>query len=259
VTAQKSVLTLGLKKMLRAMALCLFVNTTQAEVRIFVQDSNSLAFVNYQCTSGEIVRAFALDVSVDRGAIVGISNFFRGESKPGATGYGIFPASFRDHLAINGGTNFDWGASEYTPLAAVSDSPGDTLPGLNSNGATLEFGALWNPNTPGAIPASAGTLCALKLSQAAHVSVAPNATRGSVVSAVAGIRLTTIWTGAAVGPQIISTTLDSDVLNILFQGGQLQAASRIDGPWVDTGEISGRHSETIGTNPIRFFRVRAGP
>src|SRR5579859_3818756 len=118
--------------------------TGRAEVRVFVQDSNSLALIKYECTGGELVRAFALDVSVDQGQIIGISNFLRGPSTAGATGYGIFPASFRDHLAAGAGTNVNWAASDYTPLAVPADAPADTLPGLNSSGVTLEFAGLWD-------------------------------------------------------------------------------------------------------------------
>jgi len=137
----------------------LFVVCARAEVHVYVQDSNGVALVNYECTAGEVVRAFALDVSVDRGEIIGISDFFRGGSKAGSTGYGIFPASLRDHIAVGAGTNIDWNASAYTPLAAVGDLPGGTLPGLNSSGVTLEFGGLWDPTIAAAIPWVTGTLC----------------------------------------------------------------------------------------------------
>ena len=110
----------------------------RAEVRVFVQNSNGVACVMYQCTAGEVVRAFALDVSVDRGQIIGISNFFRGESRAGATGYGIFPASFRDRITVGAGTNINWNVSGYTPLAVVGDRPADTLPGLT------QVVSLWN-------------------------------------------------------------------------------------------------------------------
>src|SRR5579864_4403002 len=69
----------------------------RGDVRVLIQNSNSVAWVNYECTAGELVRAFALDVSVDSGQIVGISNFFRGPCTASAAGYGIFPASLRPY------------------------------------------------------------------------------------------------------------------------------------------------------------------
>ena len=47
---------------------------------MFVQGTNGLANINYQCTAGETVRSFALDVSVDRGVILAVTNFFRASS-----------------------------------------------------------------------------------------------------------------------------------------------------------------------------------
>src|SRR5690242_7617903 len=115
--------------------------------------------------------------------------FFRGPGSAQATGYGIFPASFRDHLAGTG-SDIDWSSSDYAPLADVTDSPGDTLPGLNSSGVTLELGGLWDPTVAGASPGPSGTLCALQLSQPARVSVSANLTRGGVISAFPGTLIT---------------------------------------------------------------------
>jgi hypothetical protein len=252
-------LPIHMKRQLGCLILFILAVGARAEVRISIQDSNGLAYVKYECTAGEIIRAFALDVSVDRGQIVAISSFFRGVSTPGATGYGIFPASLRDNITITSGTNVDWQNANYTPLAVPADNPSGTLPGLNSSGVTLELGALWDPNSPTAIPAASGTLCALKLSQAAQVSISANVSRGGVVNAVAGAPLKTVFTGAAVGPAITSATMANGTMNILFQGGQLQTADTIDGPWVTTADFSGNHVEPLGTNRIKFYRVVASP
>ena len=58
----------------------------RAEVRLFVQEIRGLALTNYECTAGDVARAFALDVRVDRGQTVGFSQFFRGESRAGSSG-----------------------------------------------------------------------------------------------------------------------------------------------------------------------------
>jgi hypothetical protein len=172
---------------------------------VVVQDSNGVATIKYECTAGEVVRSFALDVSLDKGRIVGISNFFRGVSGVGAQGYGIFPAAFRDHVTVSSGTNANWDVSDYTPLAVVADSPGNTLPGLNSAGVTLEFGGLWDGNTPAAFPAASGTLCTLQISEAAQVSIAANASRGGVVSAIPDLNITPVFVGTFVDPSVIIT------------------------------------------------------
>jgi hypothetical protein len=257
--AQPSFFLPAAKKRMALLMAYLLVGCAQAEVRVFVQASNAVAYIEYECTAGEVVRAFALDVSVDRGQIIGISEFFRGESKAGATGYGIFPASLRDHITIAGGTNIDWEANGYTPLAVVGDNPGGTLPGLGSAGVTLEFGGLWDPSVPSAVPGPTGILCALTLSQPANVSVAANGIRGGVVSTVPGELIKPVFVGAAVGPAIIKATLENGAMNITFQGGELQTATTIDGKWTDTGDVSGNHVEVIGTNRMKFYRVRSGP
>jgi hypothetical protein len=236
----------------------LMVGPLQAEVRVFVQDTNGVAWINYQCTAGELVRAFALDVTVDQGQITGIFGFFRGESQAGATGYGIFPASLRDHIAVGGGTNIDWSGSDYTPLAVYSDSPENTQPGLNSAGVTLEFAGLWDPGIPTAIPGPTGTLCALQLSQAANVSVAPNIFRGGVVSAFFETIIQPVFIGSPVGPAITSATVANGVMTVQFHGGELQTAPTAGGPWSGTGDAGGTYQDPIGTNQSRFYRVR-GP
>ncbi len=233
------------------------VYSAPAEVRVFLQDSNGVAWLQYECTAGEVVRAFALDVSVDRGQITGIAGYFRGESKPGSRGYGIFPASLRDHLLAGGTTNLDWNATSYSPLAAVSDAPETTLPGLNSTGVTLEFGGMWDPTVSGAVPASAGTLCALSLSQPATVSVAANASRGGIVSAFSETPIEPIFTGIEVRPFLIGTDVHDGYITVRFGGGELETAARIEGPWVGTSDFSGNYTEATGTNQMRFYRVRS--
>ena len=230
--------------------------TGRAEVRVFIQDSNGLAVVKYECTAGEVARAFALDISVDQGQIIGISDFFRGQGTIGANGYGIFPASFRDNFNTGSGTNINWAASGYTPLADVTDNPAGTLPGLNSSGVTLELGGLWDPSVPEAMPSASGTLCALQLSRAARVSVAANAARGGIVSAFPNSVITPVFVGAVVGPAVLSAVLQNGLMTIVFQGGELQSAVSLAGPWLDTGDTSGNHIEGLGPEKARFFRVR---
>jgi hypothetical protein len=236
----------------------LLVATASAEVRVFLQDSNSVAWVRYECTAGEVVRSFALDVAVDKGRIVGISDYFRGPSTAAQQGYGIFPASFRDHIALGPETNVNWNVIGYSPLAVTADSPTNTLPGLNTSGVTLEFGSLWDANVPEAVPRSTGTLCSLRISQRATVSVSANAIRGGVVGTEANVTLTAVFTGAMVQPpEISSLSLTNGILTIVFAGGKLEYSSAITGPWTATEDSSGRHTESVGDGPPRFYRVRS--
>jgi hypothetical protein len=251
--------TFAMKKYLAFMSVCLLSACAEGEVRVFVQDIGGVAWIKYECTAGELVRAFALNVSVNKGKIVGISDFFRGTSTAGARGYGIFPAAFRDHITAGLGTNIDWNVSGYTPLAVAADRPADTLPGLNSSGVTLEFGGLWDPTVPAAMPDLAGTLCALQISQPAQVSVDANLARGGVVSAISDVVLAPIFSGAAVAPPfpaITGVTLVDGLLTVYFKDGELLTAPTLSGPWTGTGNTSGTHTTAVQGTVARFYRVR---
>jgi hypothetical protein len=246
-----------MKSRLAVLNLCLMAASALSGVNVVVQDSNGVVAINYECTAGEVVRSFALDVSVDKGQIVGISDFFRGDSTVGAQGYGIFPAAFRDHITVSSGTNANWAVTNYTPLAVVADRPGDTLPGLNSSGVTLEFGGLWDAATPTTFPPAAGTLCKLQISEAAQVSVAANAARGGVVSASSDISVTPVFSGALVDPSVIITGIQrvgGDII-ISFKGGELESAPAVGGPWTGTENSSGTYTSQAPAGPAEFYRV----
>lgn len=244
-----------MSKALLALLVIAVVHSAGGAVRVFVTGTNGLANINYQCTAGEVVRAFALDVTVDRGQIMGVTNFFRGLSTPSTPGYGIFPASYRDIITVASGTNANWATNLYSPLAVVADNPAGTQPGLNSSGVTLELGGLWDPTVPAAIPPPQGTLCSLQISQTANVTVAANTSRGGIVAAPIDIPITTQFAGALVGPAITSTTLANGVMTILFQGGELETAAAVTGPWAGTGNRTGTYTETLGAAASKFYRV----
>jgi hypothetical protein len=248
-----------MKKQVGAMLVSLFVVSAPAAVRVYVEEHNALAWIQYECTAGEIVRAFALDVSVDHGSILDISDFFRGPSTESAQGYGIFPASLRDHIIISPGTNIDWNISGYTPLANPADNTGSTLPGLNSSGVTLEFGALWDPNVPTAVPPPTGTLCALRISERATVSVTGNSARGGVLATEPDVLLLTVFEEAIVQPpQITSLSLTNGLLTVTYAGGELETAPSLTGPWTGTTETNGVYTESASDETNKFYRVR-GP
>lgn len=227
----------------------------RADVNVFVQDQNRVAWLRYSCTAGEEVRGFAVNVQVDRGIILGVTNFFVGPSRVGATGYGIFPSSYRDNVVLLGGTTPDWTSPGYSPVAAVMDNPSDTLPGPGSNGVTLEFGALWDPTQPLAAPAQTGILCALLLSQPAEVIVSPNNSRGGVTTVNSDVAPLVSYVGSAVGPLIIDSRWSGTTIRISFHGGELQTAPTIKGPWTGTGNSSGTYAEDSLGQTAKFFRV----
>jgi len=151
----------------------------------------------------------------------------------------------------------NWEVSGYTPLAVYADRPADTQPGLNSPGVTLEFGGLWDPTDPSAVPDAAGTLCALRVSEAAQVSITANQARGGVVSALPETTILPVFTAALVDPTIAITgiTLTNGIVTITFKGGELEAAPSVSGQWAGTGNTSGTHSEPVSSATAKFFRV----
>ena len=234
--------------------------TVHAVVSVFVRDLGGSVRLEYKCSDGELLRSFALDLSVDRGRILAVRDYFRGESTAAAQGYGIFPASLRNQVL--GGDNFDldWASPDYTPLASFVDSPADTLPGLGSEGVTLEFAALWDVQVAAARPREQGLLCTLEISEPAWVTVTPNASRGGVVSARPGDLISTRFTKAYATPvTILEVSVQGDTVTVRFSGGELQTATAPDGQWSGTGDSDGEYTDSLQGAKARFYRVFQNP
>ena len=171
-----------MKKTSLLVATLLLATPALAAVRIVVVPEGDAAAIQYE-TDGEKVRAFALDIAVDAGEIVGISDFIRGESTAEQPGYGIFPGNFGRYITVNPDTGevATWDVNDYTPVADPCD-PG-ALGGLGTSGITVEMGALYYPtddSSPNA-PPNSGTLFTLALSEEANLSITLNEARGGVV------------------------------------------------------------------------------
>lgn len=171
-----------MKRLILLVAVLALATPAMAAVRIIAEPQGDLTAIKYE-TDGEKVRAFALDIAVDAGEIIGISDFMRGESTAANPGYGIFPANFGRYIVVdpNSGEVADWDTDEYTPVADPCD-PG-ALGGIGTAGITVEMGALYYPtsdDSPNA-PPNSGTLFTLMLSEDAKLSVALNEVRGGVV------------------------------------------------------------------------------
>jgi hypothetical protein len=171
-----------MKRLCLLLVAFLLASPALAAVRIIIEPDGQMAAIKYE-TDGEKVRAFALDVTVDAGAIMGISDFIRGESTAANPGYGIFPANFGRYITVDAETGevSAWDVNDYTPVADPCD-PG-ALGGLGTGGITIEMGALYYPpddSSPNA-PGNSGLLCKLTLSAETNVTVTLNEARGGVV------------------------------------------------------------------------------
>lgn len=162
-----------MKKIILALVVVLLATPAWASVAITVTDlGDGKAAIDYSGT--ELVRAFALDITVDAGTIDAISDFAVGDDN---NGYGIFPANFSRYITVDATTGevSDWSVEGYTPIADADD-PG-ALGGLGTNGITIEMGSLYDTKAP----ANDGRLCVITCSEPCKVTVATNATRGNVV------------------------------------------------------------------------------
>ncbi len=130
--------------------------------------------IDYSSDVTGLVRAFALDITVDAGTIDAISDFAVGDDN---NGYGIFPANFGRYITVDPTTGevSDWSVAGYSPVADGND-PG-ALSGLGTNGITIEMGSLYDTKAP----ATQGRLCTVTCSETCLLTVTTNATRGNVV------------------------------------------------------------------------------
>jgi len=174
-----------MKNMVLTLAVLVLASSAWAtDVAITCTDEGGgVVRIDYAVTGSPKVRAFALDISVDKGTIDAISNFKVGESTAGNKGYGIFPANFSRFITVDPATGqvTTWDVNNYTPVADAND-PG-ALGGLGTAGITIEMGALYYPaddSSPNA-PDNTGTLCKIKVSQSAIVTISENVIRGGVV------------------------------------------------------------------------------
>jgi hypothetical protein len=93
-------------------------------------------FSYYASNEPALIRAFALDITVNNGAAIeSIFDYKVGESTAADPGYGIFPGSIV--IDANTGDVIDWG----TPIGS-GDYP-NTLPGLGTYGITVEMASLY--------------------------------------------------------------------------------------------------------------------
>ncbi|MBC8217041.1 MAG: hypothetical protein H8E73_01120 [Planctomycetes bacterium] len=162
-----------MKKTIVALSVVMLTVPAWAGVAITVTDlDDGMAGIDYSGT--DLVRAFALDITVDAGTIDAISDFAVGDDN---NGYGIFPASFSRNIVVDPVTGdvSDWAVAGYSPVADAGD-PG-ALGGLGTNGVTIEMGSLYDTKAP---PLS-GRLCVITCSEPCKVTVTTNATRGNVV------------------------------------------------------------------------------
>ena len=164
-----------MRKMFFVLVVAMLTTPVWAAVTITATDlGEGVVAIDYSSDEIELVRAFALDITVDAGTIDAISDFAVGDDN---NGYGIFPANFSRYITVDPVTGevSDWSVAGYSPVADGND-PG-ALGGLGTNGITIEMGSLYDTMAP----ATQGRLCTVTCSETCLLTVTTNATRGNVV------------------------------------------------------------------------------
>ena len=164
-----------MRKLIFVLAVGLLAAPVWATVTITATDlGGGVVAIDYSSDEAVLVRAFALDITVDNGTIDAIADFAVGDDN---NGYGIFPANFGRYITVDPATGevSDWSVAGYSPVADGND-PG-ALGGLGTNGITIEMGSLYGTKAP----ANQGRLCTVTCSETCLLTVTTNATRGNVV------------------------------------------------------------------------------
>jgi hypothetical protein len=159
-----------MKRLVCILAVLTLAAPTFADVTITVAADGTTTYA-----SDALVRAMALDISVDSGqTITGISGYKTdGYSTAASKGYGIYMTS----IDLTDPGNPVWGDPVADPLEnphSVGDIPGSAI--------TVELGSLYDPDVPTDAPlVTGGTLFQLTCSGACQVTITANADIGGVV------------------------------------------------------------------------------
>ena len=161
-----------MRKIVVALVVLMLAAPAWAEVHVYCTDDNGEVTISYDATSEpNLVRGFALDITVDSGAQI------TSVTELDDVNYWFHPGT----IEINDTTFLV--DSNGTALADPCDHP-DTKPGPPSVGITIEMGSLYYPATGTASPNSPGKLgdlVKLVVDNSCVMTIAENAIRGGVV------------------------------------------------------------------------------
>ena len=161
------------------LAVPVLADTVSIEI---TDEGGGIARIDYAAPDSNLVRAFALNVTVDTNIITACTPYLKGECNSVKQGFGIFPGT----IDINAVTGIVEGFG--TPVADPCDPD---LPGqLGTSSIVLEMGSLYSPTTGGSpnAPGSSGTLCWLEVAGDCNMSATVEGSlRGGIVMEDAGV------------------------------------------------------------------------
>jgi hypothetical protein len=154
---------LVMRKLFLMLAVLLIASAAYAveDVNVYcnVADTNVVTVSYIADVDANVPRAFGLDIQLSNDATISDVTVLSSD-------YWVYPGSYPGS----------------DPVGDVNDSS-DTLPGVDSNGMTIEMGSLHSPpevDSPNA-PAISGDLISFKVSKGCVVAISGNAARGKVV------------------------------------------------------------------------------
>lgn len=157
-----------MKKVALALLVLAIAMPAMADVNIGLTRDANVVTIDYECTAGEAVRAFALNVDVNNGG------FIVGSVVPNTDDYWVYPTNMTFTI-VDGNT--------------VVDEYGSPIAGESNAGGVLEMASLYGENDPCRqdAPPSSGILCTFAIdancaiAESFTVSLDLNAQRGGVV------------------------------------------------------------------------------
>lgn len=157
------------RSMFVIMALLLATPALGVVTMTCTDEGSGIVEIAFTATGEELVRAFALDVTLDPNtvSITDVNNYDPGEGNK----YGIYPGTI-DLTDLNSPV---WGS----PVAPAND-PGAGGTGIGTNRVILEMGSLYEPNLSGP-PQTDVMLCKIRVDGTCDVSIAAESTRGGIV------------------------------------------------------------------------------
>jgi len=155
-----------MKKMALVMLVLALAIPAMADVEITTTCDTNIVTIGYNCTAGETVRAFGLDIVVTGGAYV------VGSDVPDANDYYVYPTNMT-FTVVEGNT--------------VIDQLGSPIAAADANGGVLEMASLYAANDPchPTAPPSSGMLVSFAVDMSGSgditITITENAKRGGVV------------------------------------------------------------------------------
>ena len=143
-------------------------------------EGSGVVRIDYAVSDANLVRGFALNVTVDTNVITACTPYLEGECNSVKKGYGIFPGT----IDINAVTGIVEGFGTPVSDPCEPDNPGQ----LGTSSIVLEMGSLYSPTGAPNAPPTSGTLCWLTVAGDCNMSVTVEDTlRGGIVMEDAGV------------------------------------------------------------------------